>query len=72
MMLPMEITNDGDGFTAVIPSIAGCESWAHTEEEALEKIKELAIYYMKLPAGKKIKTDIIHRSSTLIQYRLIL
>ncbi len=72
MMLPMEITNDGDGFSAVVPSITGCESWAHTEDEVLDKIKELAAYYMKLPAGHKIKTDVVHRSASLIKYRLIL
>lgn len=71
VVLPLIITNDGDGFNAEIPTLPGCESWAHTEEEVIEKITELARYYMKLPPSKKIKTDLKEREGNTLHYRLI-
>ncbi len=71
VVLPLIITNDGDGFNAEIPTLPGCESWAHTEEEVIEKISELARYYMKLPPSKKIKTDLKEKAGNTIHYRLI-
>ena len=41
MVLDLIITKTDDGFTADVPSVKGCESWAHTEDEVVEKTLEL-------------------------------
>lgn len=57
MVLDVIVEKTDDGFTAEIPSISGCESWAPDEDEALEKILDLAQYYLNLPDRKEIKLD---------------
>ena len=44
MVLDLIVTLTDDGVTAEIPSIKGCECWAHEEEEAIEKCVELLRY----------------------------
>ncbi len=56
MILDIIITNTGDGFTAEIPSLNGCESWAHDEDSVMDKILDLASFYLKTDA-KKFKID---------------
>jgi len=59
-----------DGCTAEIPSLKGCESWAHDEETVLEKIIELASFYLKTEKGK-FKLDRAKTSQKQILYKLI-
>ena len=37
MILDLIVTKTNDGYTAEIPSLKGCESWAHQEDEVIEK-----------------------------------
>lgn len=49
MVLTMVVTKTADGFTAEVPSLKGCESWAHDEESVIDKTLDLTAYYLKLP-----------------------
>lgn len=57
MKLDIIVSKGYDGINAKIPSLQDCESWAHTEDEALEKITELARFIMKLSPQSKIVVD---------------
>jgi len=56
MVLDLIVHRTDDGFTAEVPSIKGCETWAPTEDEVLEKIEELTRYYLKR-GEKKLVLD---------------
>ncbi|MCW8962066.1 MAG: hypothetical protein OQK29_10920 [Ignavibacteriaceae bacterium] len=56
MVLDIIVTKTNDGFTAEIPSLTGCESWAHDADTVLSKILELAAFYLKTDI-KKFKLD---------------
>lgn len=60
MVLNMVVTKTVDGFTAEVPSLRGCESWAHDEDTVIDKTLDLAAFYLKLPqayfALEKIRT----------------
>jgi predicted RNase H-like HicB family nuclease len=49
MVLTMIVTKTDDGFTAEVPGIKGCESWAHDEETVIDKTLDLVAFYLKLP-----------------------
>lgn len=49
MLLNMIVTKTNDGYIAEVPSIKGCESWAHDEDTVIDKTLDLTAYYMKLP-----------------------
>lgn len=70
MVIDLIITKTNDGYTAEVPSIKGCESWAHDEETVIEKIIELTSYYVKLTA-KEIRLDRARREENKIIYKLI-
>ncbi|BDQ02158.1 MAG: hypothetical protein KatS3mg036_0531 [Ignavibacterium sp.] len=70
MVVDIVIKKAIDGYSAEIPSIKGCESWAHDEETALEKILELASFYLKLPKDK-FKLDKARKEEDTIIYKLI-
>jgi len=70
MILDLIITKTNDGYTADVPSIKGCETWAHDEETVIEKIIELTSYYIQLPA-KEIKLDKARKEENKIIYKLI-
>jgi predicted RNase H-like HicB family nuclease len=70
MVIDLIITKTNDGYTAEVPSIKGCESWAHDEETVIEKITELTSFYVQLPA-KAIKLDRARREENRIIYKLI-
>ena len=70
MILDLIITKTNDGYTAEVPSIKGCETWAHDEETVIEKIIELTSFYILLPA-KEIKLDRARREENKIIYKLI-
>jgi predicted RNase H-like HicB family nuclease len=70
MVIDLIITKTNDGYTAEVPSIKGCESWAHDEETVIEKITELTSFYIQLPT-KAIKLDRARKEENRIIYKLI-
>jgi predicted RNase H-like HicB family nuclease len=70
MILDVVVTKTNDGFTAEIPSLHGCESWAHDEDTVLSKIQELAAFYLKTEV-KKFKLDKARRIKSQSIYKLI-
>jgi predicted RNase H-like HicB family nuclease len=70
MILDVVVTKTDDGFTAEIPSINGCESWAHDEDTVLSKIIELAAFYLKTDI-KKFKLDKARRVKDRSIYKLV-
>ena len=71
MVLDLHVVATDDGFTAEVPSIKGCESWAHSEDEAIDKTVELLKFYLQSPADKKMKIDRARREHPLTVYKLI-
>ncbi|MGQ9798593.1 MAG: type II toxin-antitoxin system HicB family antitoxin [Ignavibacterium sp.] len=70
MIVDIVIKKSIDGYSVEIPSIKGCESWAHDENTALEKIIELASFYLKIPKDK-FKIDKARKEEGKIIYKLI-
>jgi predicted RNase H-like HicB family nuclease len=70
MVIDLIVTKTNDGYIAEVPSLKGCESWAHDEETVLEKIIELTSYYVKLTA-KEIRLDRARKEENKIIYKLI-
>lgn len=70
MVLDLIVNKTGDGFTAEVPSINGCECWAHDEETVLEKIFDLTAFYLNLDA-KKIKLDRARVVDQITVYKLV-
>lgn len=70
MVIDLVITKTNDGYTAEVPSIKGCESWAHKEDEVILKITELVSFYLQLPV-KEIKIDKARKEANKIIYKLI-
>ena len=70
MILDIVVTKTNDGFTAEIPSLTGCESWAHDEDTVLSKILELASFYLKTDV-KKFKLDKARRVKDRSIYKLV-
>ncbi len=70
MVLDIIVTKTNDGFTAEIPSLSGCESWAHDEETVLSKILELAAFYLKTDI-KKFKVDKARKIKDHSVYKLV-
>ncbi|RJP59298.1 MAG: hypothetical protein C4543_06835 [Ignavibacteriales bacterium] len=71
MVLDLIIDNSGDGYTAEIPSIKGCECWSHDEDEAITKSIELLSYYLNLSQDHEIVVDKARKSSTKTVYKLV-
>lgn len=71
MVIDLIINNTDDGFNSEVPSIKGCESWAHTEDEVIEKTVEIVRYYLKLPDSVKIKIDKARKEENSSIYKLI-
>jgi hypothetical protein len=70
MILDVIVIKRADGFTAEIPSLSGCESWDHSEEGVLEKIIELASYYMRVEVDK-FKVDKARGGKEKTIYKLV-
>lgn len=70
MVLDIIIKKTDDGFTAEIPSLNGCESWAHDEDTVMDKILELAEFYLKTNR-KKFKIDKARRINNKSVYKLV-
>jgi predicted RNase H-like HicB family nuclease len=71
MVLDLIIQNTDDGFNSEVPSIKGCESWAHTEDEVIDKTVELVRFYLKIAATVKIKADKARKEEDRSIYKLI-
>ncbi len=71
MVLDLYVTRTDDGFTAEVPSIKGCECWAHQEEEAIDKTIQLLKYYLHNSSDKKIIVDKARRENALTVYKLV-
>ncbi|MHC1737283.1 MAG: hypothetical protein AB9882_04670 [Ignavibacteriaceae bacterium] len=72
MVLDLVILSGDDGFSAEILSIKGCESWAHTEDEVIEKIVELVRFYLKLGPAHIIEIDFGRRSKNKKVLKLLI
>jgi hypothetical protein len=70
VVLDILVTKTNDGFTAEIPSLTGCESWAHDEDTVLSKILELAAFYLKTDI-KKLKVDKARKVKDHSVYKLV-
>ncbi len=70
MILDVILQKTDDGCIAEIPSLKGCECWAHNEDSALDKIIDLAAYYLKTDK-KKFKLDKARGTKTRIVYKLV-
>ncbi|MFA3783109.1 type II toxin-antitoxin system HicB family antitoxin [Melioribacteraceae bacterium 4301-Me] len=71
MVLDLIITKNVDGYSAEVPSLKGCESWAHNEDVLIEKILELVRFYLKLPNNKKIIIDKARKVGNITVYKLV-
>lgn len=70
MVLDLIVHKTDDGYTAEVPSLKGCESWAHDEDTVISKIIELAAYYLKKEPGE-FKTDKARGSKNKTVYKLV-
>ena len=70
MILDVIVIKSDDGFTAEIPSLKGCESWAHDEETVLDKIIELASFYLQTKSNK-FKLDKARVNENISVYKLV-
>jgi len=70
MVLDIIVNKTNDGYTAEIPSINGCESWAHDEDTVLSKILELASFYLKTDV-QKFKLDKARKLKNHSVYKLV-
>ncbi len=70
MILDIVLNKTDDGCTAEIPSLKGCECWAHDEDTVMNKILDLASYYLKTDV-KKFKVDKARGTRTKIIYKLV-
>ncbi len=71
MVIDMIVTDTGDGFTAEVPSLKGCESWAHSDDEVITKIAELVRFYTSLSEDTEIIIDRARKNGNKIVYKLI-
>ncbi|MFH1195921.1 MAG: hypothetical protein V1720_09400 [bacterium] len=71
MVLDLLVTFTDDGYNAEIPSIKGCDSWAHGEDEVIEKSVELLQFYLKLDPKLKIEIDRARKHQNTTVYKLI-
>lgn len=70
MILDILITKSDDGCTAEIPSLRGCECWAHDEDTVIDKILELAVFYLKTDI-KRFKIDKARTNNNKTIYKLV-
>ncbi len=71
MILDLIVKKEIDGFGAIIPSLEGVESWAHTEEEAIDKILDLLMFYFNIGDKKEITVDRTAKRGKEIHYKII-
>ena len=71
MVLDLIVIKTEDGYTGEIPSIQGCECWAHEEEEVICKSLELLRFYNHLDNEIEIKVDKARGTKSRTVYKLI-
>ena len=71
MVLDLVVIKTDDGVTAEIPSIKGCECWAHEEEEVISKSLELLRFYNSLSSDIEIKIDKARGNRQKTIYKLV-
>ena len=71
MVLDLIVSKTNDGYTGEIPSISGCESWAHTEDEVIEKTIELLYFYVSLDPDTELIVDKARRMGNKTVYKLV-
>lgn len=71
MVLDLVVVDTDDGYTAEIPSLKGCECWAHEEDEAINKAVELLRFYNNLDEEVEIKIDKARGNKTKTIYKLV-
>ena len=71
MILDVIVKKTDDGFTAEIPSLKGCESWAHDEDSVLQKVLEVASFYLRIDSPKKLKLNKARVSKNKSDYKLV-
>ena len=71
MILDIVIKKTDDGFTAEVPSLRGCECWAHNEDAVMNKIVDLAAYYLKVENKEKFKIDKARGNKHRTVYKLV-
>lgn len=71
MVLDLIVLQTDDGFSTDIPSIKGCESWAHNEDDAISKTLELFRFYIQVENNSKIKIDLARKEGYKKVYKII-
>ena len=71
MILDLITTNTGDGFNSEIPSVKGCESWAHEESESINNAVELLRFYLSIDSEEEIKVDKARSYKNKSVYKLV-
>ncbi|MBI9070120.1 MAG: hypothetical protein JEY94_00890 [Melioribacteraceae bacterium] len=71
MVIDLIVTASDDGYTAEVPSLKECESWAHTEDEVIEKVLELVRYYTNLPEENEILVDRARKQKNKTIFKLV-
>lgn len=70
MILDIIVTKTDDGYTAEVPSLKGCDAWAHDEETVIDKVLEMAAFYLRTEQ-KNFKLDKARRQNESIIYKLV-
>lgn len=71
MVLDLLVTKTDDGYNAEVPSVKGCESWAHSEDEVIEKTIEMLRFYLQTPTEEKFKIDRARKEKSLTVYKVV-
>ena len=70
MTLTLIVTKTDDGFTAEVPTLKGCESWAHDEDTVIDKVLDLTAFYLKLEQSH-FAMDHIRKTGNKTFYKII-
>lgn len=71
MVLDLVVTKSDDGFTAEVPSLHGCDNWAHMEDDAIKQTVEFVYFYLNLPSDVEMKIDLARKHKNKSVYKLV-
>lgn len=71
MVLSLIVKKSIDGYTSEIPVIKGCDSWADSEDMAVENVISLLRFYMNLDDSVEIAIDRAYKTPNSTTYKLI-
>ena len=71
MILDLYVQKEVDGYSAKIVNLEGMETWAHSEEEAIDKILDLLLFYFNIGDKKEIKVDRVSKRGSKLHYKII-